>query len=93
MFLGTHSATQSNKKVVLQDACQKYGIGYSMADTKIMMCDKLRKYIQANMSPVVVKMAEDAGYELLYSHVTIQTCSLKRQLNQSYKGLSDGNIQ
>ena len=38
--------------------------------------DKSRKYIQASISPAVVKMAEDAGHDLLYSPLGIQTCSL-----------------
>ena len=51
----------------MQGACQKYEIGYSVTDTKVVMWYKLRKYIQANISPVIVQMAGDAGHELLYS--------------------------
>ena len=84
---------KSNKKVVLQDACQKYGIGYSMTDTKIMMWDKLRKYMQANISPVVAKMAEDAGHELLYSPPHYSDLQPTETVWAIIKGLSDGNIQ
>ena len=56
------------KKAILQEACDKYNIPYDdTEDTKAVIWQLLRRYIRDNIPPVIVKMASDAGHELLYS--------------------------
>jgi len=55
------------KKTRLQKACEEYGISYGASDTKAMLWSSLKEYIRANVQPIVRKMAEEAGHEVLFS--------------------------
>ena len=57
----------TDKKNDLQEACRKYGMDVSANLTKAMLWEKLHQHIQANISPVIVKMAEDEGHEVLFT--------------------------
>lgn len=58
---------KSQKKADLQQACERYGIAFRPTDTKVMLWENLRQYIQANIPPVIVQMAQEEGHEVLYS--------------------------
>ncbi len=55
------------KKAALQEACRRYGIDFGINETKLMLWNKVHQFVQANISPVIVKMAQDEGHEVLFS--------------------------
>ena len=58
---------KNQKKEDLQKACEHYRIAFRPTDTKVMLWDNLHRYVQANIPPVIVQMAEEEGHEVLYS--------------------------
>lgn len=48
-------------------ACQQYGIEFRAGDTKFLLWNRLQEYIQTNVQPVIVKLAKDAGHEVMFS--------------------------
>ena len=47
--------------------CRRYHIPYHRDDTKAILWYKLEKYIDLNVVPVVVTMAQDSGHEVWYT--------------------------
>ena len=54
------------KKSRLQEACQHFNIAFDSKETKPELWAKLEPVI-ALIKPIVVRMAEDAGHEVLFS--------------------------
>ena len=50
---------KQHKKAALQEACRRYGIDFGINETKLMLWNKVHQFVQANISPVIVKMAQD----------------------------------
>lgn len=64
-----------SKKKDLKEACVRYGLSYSDNESKSIIWERLKLYVDANILPVVCTMAHEAGHEVLFTPPTILTCS------------------
>ncbi|KAG9414469.1 hypothetical protein AC1031_013831 [Aphanomyces cochlioides] len=54
-----------DKKKVLQEACDMYGIDYDCDETKPILWSKLKQFIDKEVKPQIVTMAEANGHQVL----------------------------
>ncbi|KAH9112766.1 hypothetical protein LEN26_002882 [Aphanomyces euteiches] len=79
-------------KIRLQQACEKYGLGYDYFDVKPVLWKKLTEYIARNIEPIVVTMARSRGHTVVFTpphHSDLQPIELvwgivKGQVGRQY---------
>ncbi|KAG9412798.1 hypothetical protein AC1031_015697, partial [Aphanomyces cochlioides] len=70
---------KSMKKIDLQNACVQYGLAFPLQETKHMLSEKVSKYMDKHIAPVVVSMAEERCHTVLFTplhHSNLQPVEL-----------------
>ena len=51
----------------MQDTCADLGMSFNADDLKCVLWEKLHKYVQENVIPVVCSMAQERGHEVVFT--------------------------
>ena len=51
----------------MQEACVRYGVEFDAKESKEMLWDRLKRYVEANIQPVIVNMVRETGHDILFT--------------------------